>query len=108
MLGRLWRFLPFVASSQAYAPLLEGSKNVTAPKLFFASPAQLWIGPLISKVNKAGTLEEDWLPKLNQSAARLRVVFNALKREDGGFVPFLLQFEIGGMLLIGALLEVIH
>ncbi|KAJ3492703.1 hypothetical protein NLG97_g5201 [Lecanicillium saksenae] len=74
--------------------------------LFFISPAQLWIGSLISRVNKAGEIEQDWLPRFKRDATKLRALFEPLRDANGGFWPFLLQFEIGGMLLVGATLEI--
>lgn len=66
--ARLWRALPFARASDAYFVLQE---KVEAPALFFASPAQLWLGPLISRANKAGVVEEDWLPQLPRSTEKL-------------------------------------
>lgn len=82
--------------------------GTSAPRLFFLSPIQLWLGPLISKVTKSETLDDDWLPEFAQSATLLRDVFAPLKGEHASFMSFLMQFETGGMLLLGALLEVCH
>lgn len=101
---RLWRALAFTGSSlPEYSPLAD---VFVAPSWFFLSPGQLWISPLISRVNKATTIEEDWLPQFDQSAAALRTVFAVLGEQHGGVVAFLLQFDTGGMLVLGGALEV--
>lgn len=100
------------ASADDYVPIEEydaetPSKNATkVSSFFFVSPVQLWVGSLISKVNKAGEIEQDWLPHFTRNATKLRALYEPLKYENGDVWPFLLQFEIGGMLLLGALLEV--
>lgn len=97
--------------AHSYAPInqddvTEASKKATrVSPVFFISPAQLWIGSLISRVNKAGEIEQDWLPQFKPTATKLRSLYEPLAKGNGGVRPFLLQFEIGGMLLLGALLE---
>ncbi len=100
--GRIRGYLPF-AQKSGYAPVKDA---IVAPSLFYISPIQLWIGPLISKVTKAATLEEEWLPEFAHSATALRDVFCPLKGDEPSIRSFLLQFETGGMLLLGAALEV--
>ncbi|XWW96772.1 hypothetical protein V2A60_004752 [Cordyceps javanica] len=113
MVALLSRLFGKPAPEHAYTPIEEDdaaaySKDATkAPSLFFVSPAQLWIGSLIARVNKAGEIEQDWLPRFRRDATALRALFEPLRGGEGGGVwPFLMQFEIGGMLLLGALLEV--
>lgn len=94
-----------------YATIDNGSTDKTAnatkpSSTFFISPAQLWIGSLISRVNKSGEIEKDWLPRFKRTATKLRALYEPLKNGKAGFRPFLMQFEIGGMLILGALLEV--
>ncbi|KAJ6785291.1 hypothetical protein PWT90_01091 [Aphanocladium album] len=109
LFGRLFGKSP---STQNYAPIGDDDV-VKCPKeatkvssLFFVSPAQLWIGSLISRVNKAGEIEQDWLPHFKRDATKLRALFEPLQDENGSVWYFLLQFEIGGMLLLGAVLEI--
>lgn len=66
---------------------------------------QLWLGPLISRANKAGVIEEDWLPQLPSTTEKLRLLFGPLAKDGCGLTLFIIQFEIGGMLLLGAFLE---
>ncbi|KGQ04390.1 ABC transporter C family member 1 [Beauveria bassiana D1-5] len=100
---------PSLASSRVnwllLARILAPRARLCGSTLFFLSPAQLWIGSLISRVNKATTIEEDWLPQFDQSAAALRRVFGALRGQHGGVAAFLLQFDTGGMLVLGGASE---
>jgi hypothetical protein len=77
------------------------------PLLYSVSPLQLWVGRLVSRVNKAKTMEDGWLPVFSSASTHLRTVFAALQRDRRPILAFLLQMETGGMLLGGAFLEVI-
>ncbi len=110
MVALLSRLFGKSAPAPAYAPIDEEDadtytkESTKVPSLFFVSPAQLWIGSLIARVNKAGEIEPSWLPQFKRNATTLRALYEPL--QSGGVWPFLMQFEIGGMLLLGALLEV--
>lgn len=109
MVALLKRLFGKSPSTSAYAPIDNddaGTYSKEATKVsafFFLSPAQLWVDSLIARVNKAGEIEQSWLPQFKRNTTTLRALYEPL--QDGVW-PFLLQFEIGGMLLLGALLEV--
>lgn len=109
MVALLKRLFGKSPSTSTYAPVDDNNADKTpkgtvkVPSLLFLSPVQLWIGSLIARVNKAGEIEQSCLPHFKRNATTLRALYEPL--QDGVW-PFLLQFEIGGMLLLGALLEV--
>ncbi|OAQ95919.1 hypothetical protein LLEC1_04564 [Akanthomyces lecanii] len=83
MVALLKRLLGRSPSTSTYAPIDDedaekNSKEATrVPSLFFVSPVQLWIGSLIARVNKAGEIEQSWLPQFKRNAATLRALFTA-------------------------------
>lgn len=109
MVALLKRLFGKSPSASTYAPVDNDNADkapkeaAKVPSLFFLSPVQLWIGSLIARVNKAGEIEQSWLPHFKRNATTLRALYETL--QDGVW-PFLLQFEIGGMLLLGTFLEV--
>lgn len=79
----------------------------TDPLLYSISPVQLWIGRLVSRVCKAETMEDGWLPVFSCASAHLRAVAAPLyTKHPAATLSFLLQKETGGMLFCGAVLEV--
>ncbi|UKZ95219.1 uncharacterized protein TrAFT101_010069 [Trichoderma asperellum] len=80
----------------------------TDPLLYSISPVQLWIGRLVSRVCKAKTMEDGWLPIFSCASAHLRTVAAPLyAKRPAAALKFLLQKETGGMLFCGAMLEAI-
>ncbi|KAH8648547.1 P-loop containing nucleoside triphosphate hydrolase protein [Xylariales sp. PMI_506] len=79
----------------------------TDPFLYNLSPAQLWVGRLVTRINKADSMNDDWLPVFSCASTYLRTVFAALQRDRRPVLGFLLQKETGGMLLVSAILEVL-
>lgn len=79
----------------------------TDPLFYSISPVQLWIGRLVSRVCKAKTMEDGWLPIFSCASAHLRTVAAPLyAKRPAAALKFLLQKETGGMLFCGAILEV--
>lgn len=87
---------------------LRPDDSVATDPLFYSiSPAQLWIGRLVSRVCNAKTMEDGWLPIFSCASARLRAVAAPLyAKRPAAALRFLLQKETGGMLFCGAVLEV--
>lgn len=86
---------------------VPGESVATDPLLYSISPVQLWIGRLVSRVCKAKTLEDGWLPVFSCASAHLRGVAAPLyAKRPAAALSFLLQKETGGMLFCGAILEV--
>ncbi|KAL9468821.1 hypothetical protein ACSS6W_010515 [Trichoderma asperelloides] len=78
----------------------------TDPLFYSISPVQLWIGRLVSRVCKAKTMEDGWLPIFSCASAHLRTVAAPLyAKRPAAALKFLLQKETGGMLFCGAILE---
>ncbi|KAL7952495.1 P-loop containing nucleoside triphosphate hydrolase protein [Trichoderma compactum] len=85
-----------------------GESVATDPLLYSISPVQLWIGRLVSRVCKAKTLEDGWLPVFSCASAHFRGVATPLyAKRAGEALSFLIQKETGGMLFCGAILEVL-
>ncbi|KAJ4855595.1 ABC transporter domain-containing protein [Trichoderma breve] len=83
-----------------------GESVATDPLLYSISPVQLWIGRLVSRVCKAKTLEDGWLPVFSCASAHLRGVAAPLyAKRPAAALSFLMQKETGGMLFCGAILE---
>ncbi|EHK26736.1 uncharacterized protein TRIVIDRAFT_34120 [Trichoderma virens Gv29-8] len=83
-----------------------GDSVVTDPLLYSISPVQLWINRLVSRVCKAKTLEDGWLPVFSCASAHLRAVAAPLyAKHTASALSFLMQKETGGMLFCGAILE---
>ncbi|KAF3767031.1 P-loop containing nucleoside triphosphate hydrolase protein [Cryphonectria parasitica EP155] len=78
------------------------------PLLYYVSPLQLWLGKLVSAVNKTGIMENEWLPVFSKASAHLRLVFAKIRSEHGAKAAFIFQWETGGMLLLGVTLELIY
>ncbi|KAF3069892.1 ABC transporter C family member 10 [Trichoderma lentiforme] len=85
---------------------VPGESVATDPLLYSISPVQLWIGRLVSRVCKAKTLEDGWLPVFSCASAHLRGVAAPLyAKRPAAALSFLMQKETGGMLFCGAILE---
>lgn len=78
----------------------------TDPLLYYLSPLQLWLGQVVSLVNRTGTIENEWLPVFTRASAHLRSVFARIRSEHGPKAAFMFQWETGGMLLLSIALEV--
>ncbi|KAM7198968.1 multidrug resistance-associated protein 4 [Rhypophila sp. PSN 637] len=96
-------------------PNADGEPIAIDPPLFFVSPFQLWVGRLVSRVNKSGgVLDDRWLPKFpSRGSASLRRIFSEFVKacpESGssrGPWAFVLQFEVGVMVMLGFVLELL-
>ncbi|KAK3321892.1 spermidine/putrescine import ATP-binding protein potA [Apodospora peruviana] len=86
------------------------------PPLFYVSPFQFWAGRLVARVNKSdGVLDDKWLPVFSRGSAALRQkLARLLKSRYGsgsgsgrGLWSFVVQFEIGGMVALGFMLELL-
>ncbi|KAK0756023.1 hypothetical protein N5P37_011396 [Trichoderma harzianum] len=85
---------------------VPGESVATDPLLYSISPVQLWIGRLVSRVCKAKTLEDGWLPVFSCASAHLRGVAAPLyAKRPAAALSFLMQKETGGMLFCGVILE---
>jgi hypothetical protein len=95
---------------QEYTPLSDGNESPPAFaadfSVFFVTPLQIWLGRLVSQVWKAGSIEDDWLPRFSCNSSHLRAVAAALGKNHHAKLAFLGQREIIGMLLLGAMFEV--
>lgn len=78
----------------------------TDPLFYYLSPLQLWLGQVVSLVNRTGTVENEWLPAFTRASAHLRSVLARIRSEHGPKAAFMFQWETGGMLLLGVFLEV--
>ncbi|KAK4209940.1 P-loop containing nucleoside triphosphate hydrolase protein [Rhypophila decipiens] len=96
-------------------PDADGEPIAIDPPLFFISPFQLWAGRLVSRVNKAdGVLDDRWLPKFpSRGSASLRKIFSTFPKpgyqsgSSSGPWTFVFQFEVGGMAMLGFVLELL-
>jgi hypothetical protein len=95
-----------------YTPLRETEGNDNAGSagidynFYYLSPFQIWAGKIVSRVYATGIIQNDWLPRFPTNSNHLRYVFKEareLRRTRG---RFLWQKELGGMLMLGAFLEV--
>ncbi|KAM7211688.1 P-loop containing nucleoside triphosphate hydrolase protein [Rhypophila decipiens] len=85
------------------------------PPLFFVSPFQLWAGRLVTRVNKSdGVLDDRWLPKFpSRGSALLRQTFSKFLKpgygsgSSRGLWSCVIHFEVGGMVLLGFILELL-
>lgn len=91
-------------SRKAHSPSDSGPVALD-PWLFYVSPLQLWLDGLVYVVGKAETLDNTWLPIFSVASSHLRLVFSRIHHEHCPTAAFLLQWEVGGMLLLGFVLE---
>ncbi|KAK2616712.1 hypothetical protein QQS21_000324 [Conoideocrella luteorostrata] len=84
---------------------VRDSNVANDPLLYSVSPVQWWLGRLVSRICKAKTMEDDWLPVFSCASARLRDVATPLQAKHSAALKFLMQKHTGGMLLAGAILE---
>jgi len=76
------------------------------PPLFYISPLQIWVGRLVNRAVAAETMQDVWLPVFSCASGKLREVFKKSRKKHGPKMAFLAQWEVGGLLLLSAALEV--
>lgn len=74
------------------------------PFLYRISPLAGWLTSTIVRVKKADYFGIEELPTFAKNAEHLKAYAQPLK--SGKLSAFFLQYEVGGLLLLGALLEV--